>query len=319
MKKKQKVETLNSSELINEVANTSSNQTTNKTTNEMSQGTSIVTVKAKINGEIVVITPAYTMYNMQQKTSENLLKISNPKQRLSVKFHFATPETFWQEGITLFDYQGNLIEPNTASVYVVCDTADSYWRVHLDPVLEDVEIHTFSTVQEYAQVIGNTMLYSRGLNNVEKIGYAALATGDEATMAIYNFAKSNNVPISVAQLYLDVSLTAKTVQTMLVGRKPELVPSLGRSEADAQTLYEQMTRTFTKGSAKKRYAITVVNDLMKNQGYDMSSIMDCLQEIPAHQVAMAELERCDSKTACIAAVLITWLMKRQRPVEKDAA
>ena len=256
-----------------------------------------------INGKTVEITPAYTRYSMQQKVNENLLKIANPELRLPVIFNFAKPDIFWNEGIDLFDSEGYPISPNTPNTYVFCDTADTFWRVSIEKCLDNVIIHDFASVEEYAKAVGNTMLYSRGLNNVEKIGYAALATGDQATKAVYDFAKTNNVPISIAQLYFDITLKPTTVQTMLLGKKPELSPVLGRQPKEAQTLYEQMARTFTKGSAN----------------YNMASIMDCLQEIPAHQVAMAELEGCDTKEACIAGVLTTWLVKRQRTETKQVA
>ena len=316
MKNLEQVETLNSQVLINEASMASSNQPVNGTPQDAPNPTK---VKAIINGKTVEITPAYTRYSMQQKVNENLLKIANPELRLPVIFNFAKPDIFWNEGIDLFDSEGYPISPNTPNTYVFCDTADTFWRVSIEKCLDNVIIHDFASVEEYANAVGNTMLYSRGLNNVEKIGYAALATGDQATKAVYDFAKTNNVPISIAQLYLDVTLKPTTVQTMLLGKKPELSPVLGRQPEEAQTLYEQMARTFTKGSAKKRYAIRVVNSLMKTQGYNMASIMDCLQEIPAHQVAMAELEGCDTKEACIAGVLTTWLVKRQRTETKQVA
>ena len=101
---------------------------------------------------------------------ESLLKNTDADKRMDVIFHFATPEVFWNENITLFDRNGKAISKGTPNVLVTCDMADTYWRLFLDEVLTNVQVHEFESVQEYAQTIGNSMLLSRSLNNVEKIG-----------------------------------------------------------------------------------------------------------------------------------------------------
>ena len=282
------------------------------------------TVKAVINGEVREITPAYTDYNMEQPKVKGTAEKGDPSKRLAVKFHFANPKVFWNEQdeskiINLFDRNGNFIEPNTENVFVVCDTADTYWRVFEDLILEDVEIHDFKSTEDYAIAIGNTMLHSRSMNNVEKIGYAALATGDAAAKAVFEFSKKNDVPVSTAKLYLEIEYKPVTVKAMLLGRKPPMTLALGRSQEDAQTLLDQMRLTFSKGGAKSRYAIRAVNSLMKKSKYSFDEVMHCLVTIPSSAVTSAQLMGCAEKEECIKDVLSSWLIDYKRNQISDAA
>lgn len=277
-------------------------------------------VRANIDGTEVEVVVAFTDYSMEQpKKKDSLLKNTDANKRMDVIFHFATPDVFWNERITLFDRNGKAISKGTPNVLVTCDMADTYWRLFLDEVLTNVQVHEFESVQEYAQTIGNSMLLSRSLNNVEKIGYAALATGNEAYKAVFEFAKKNNVPMNTAQLYLDLQLKPATTQLMMLGKEPKTVPTLGRTPEVAQALYEQNTKTFSKGSANKRYAIRVENNILKNQKYCFDELMEALQTIPANEIAMAELQGCADKESCIMETLIAWMIDTKRKQIEPAA
>lgn len=278
------------------------------------------TVRAIIGGQEIEFIPAFTHYSMEQpKKKESLLKNTDAKKRMDVIFHFATPEIFWNEDITLFDRNGDVLPKGKPNVLPVCDMADTYWRLFLDGVLTNVQVHEFESVEEYAQTIGNSMLISRSLNNVEKIGYAALATGNEAYRTVFEFAKKNNVPMNTAQLYLDLQLKPATTQLMLLGKEPKTVPTLGRTPEMAQMLYDQNTMTFSKGGANKRYAIRVENNLLKNQKYSFDELMEALQTIPANEIAMAELQGCAEKEMCIMETLTSWMIEMKRNQPKNAA
>lgn len=277
-------------------------------------------VRANIEGTEVEVVVAFTDYSMEQpKKKESLLKNTDAEKRMDVIFHFATPEVFWNEGITLFDRNGNAIPKGRTNVLVTCDMADTYWRLFLDEVLTNVQVHEFESVEEYAQTIGNSMLLSRSLNNVEKIGYAALATGNEAYKAVFEFSKRNHVPMNTAQLYLDLQLKPVTTQLMLLGKEPKTVPTLGRTPEMAQMLYDQNTMTFSKGGANKRYAIRVENRILKNQKYSFDELMEALQTIPANEIAMAELQGCADKELCIMETLTSWMIEMKRNQPKNAA
>lgn len=271
------------------------------------------TVRATIGDKEFEFTPAFTEYKMEQpKRKGSLLKNAEVNKRMEVIFHFATPEVFWNEDVNLFDRNGNAIPKDTPNVLVACDMADTYWRLFLDEVLTNVQIHQFESVQEYAQVVGNSVLLSRGLSNVEKVGYAALATGNEAYREVFSFAKRNNVPMNTAQLYLDLQLKPVTTQLMLLGKEPKTVPTLGRTPEMAQALYEQNEKTFSRGGATKRYAIRVENSILKNHKYNYDELMVALQTIPANEIAMAELQGCAEKELCIMETLSSWLIQMQR-------
>lgn len=284
-----------------------------KTNDVVGTGDLPTTVRATIGDREVEFITAFTDYSMEQpKKKDALLKNADADKRMEVIFHFATPEVFWNEGVILYDRNGEVISKDTPNVLVTCDMADTYWRLFLDDVLANVQIHQFESVQEYAQVIGNSMLLSRSLSNVEKIGYAALATGNEAYKEVFEFAKRNNVPMNTAQLYLDLKLKPATTQLMMLGKEPKMVPTLGRTPEMAQKLYEQNTMTFSKGGATKRYAIRVENSLLKNQKYSFDELMKALKTIPANEIAMAELQGCAEKEMCIMETLTSWMIKTKR-------
>ena len=277
------------------------------------------TYKVNIDGKSEDKIIAFTRYSMQVKVPENIVKLVDKGKMLRTIIHLAKPEIFWKAGEVLHDRDGHIIDPDTENVLVLVDTASTSGRILIEDTLDDVEVHNFSSVEEYAQAVGNTMLLERGLNTKEKLGYAALASGDKATMAIYEFAMKNGVPTSIAEHYLDTHLKPTTVCAMTLGRKPDVTPVLGREPEEAQELYDQMVRTFTKGSAQKRYAIRVVNTLLKDNKFSMDEMMLCLKTIPANEVSAAELMDCGIKEACIASVLTSWLIKLKRGEVRMAA
>lgn len=279
------------------------------------------TVRAIIGDKEVEFIPAFTDYSMEQpKKKDSLLKNTDQEKRMDVIFHFTTPQLFWDADITLFDRNGKPISKGTANVLPVCDMADTYWRIFVDKILTHVQIHEFDSVKEYAETIGNSMLLSRGLSNVEKIGCAALATGNKAYKAVFEFARKNNVPMNTAQLYLDLQLKPATTQLMMLGKEPKNVPTLGRTIEVAQELYDQNALTFSKGGANKRYAIRVENSILKNQKYSFDELMNALRTIPANEIAMAELQGCAEKEMCIMESLTTWMIEMKRnQAEKKAA
>lgn len=290
---------------------------TNGETSAVSQDTQdaepqYATYKVNIDGKSEDKIIAFTRYSMQVKAPENIVKLADNGKMLRVIYHLAKPEPFWQAGEELHDRDGHIIASGTENVLVHVDTASTSGRILIEDTLEDAEVHNFSSVEEYAQAVGNTMLLERGLNTKEKLGYAARATGDKATMAIYEFATRNGVPTSIAEHYLDTHLKPTTVLAMTLGKKPEVTPVLGREPEEAQELYDQMVRTFTKGSAQKRYAIRVVNTLLKDNKFSKEEVMLCLKTIPANEVSAAELMDCGIKEACIASVLTSWLIKIKR-------
>lgn len=281
---------------------------------------SAITVQAIIGGQEMTIIPAFTNYSMEQpKKKEKLLELTDASKRLDVIFHFAEPEVFRKEGITLFDRNGEVIPEGTPAVFPICDTADSYWRVFLDEVLLNVRIHTFESVQEYAQTIGNTMLLSRGLNSVEKIGIAAKATGDEAYNEAFKFAKSNNMPMSTALIYLDMQSKPSVIQIMMLGVQAKPTPTLGRTVEEAQALCDQNGFTFGEAEKGKRYAARAVSALLKNGKYSIDVVMEALRTIPANDIANAKLMNCGEKESCIVIVLTSWITDMQRNQTKIAA
>ena len=154
------------------------------------------TILAIIEGEEREITLARTMYSMDalKKGQEKMLESVDTSKLLDQLFHLAKPEIFWQAGISLVDMNGDEIAEGTENVFVPVETATTYWRFTFDAVLSHVQVHTFESVEEYAQVAGATDLFSRSRNTVEKIGVAALATGDATYKAVYELSRRTGMP-----------------------------------------------------------------------------------------------------------------------------
>ena len=267
------------------------------------------TVKAQINGEMQDIILARHKYSMEslKASQQKQLELIDKSKMLDVIFHVSTADIFFEAGIELKDYEGNEIPAGTPNVYVPVETADTFYRFSIDEVLKTVEVHTFASVQEFAEATGTTTLFSRGLSSKEKTGVAALATNDEVCNAIYDLAVEKNMPASTAQLYLDVQVKGVTTAMMTTGYKPKDMCSLGRSYAEALELHEKVSAIFGANEAKKRYAIRAINYLQKSEGVSLEQIHTALETIPANEVAKAKLMRCGDKETCIVTVLLLWV------------
>jgi hypothetical protein len=278
------------------------------------------TVIAIINGEEKEVTLARTMYSMDtlKKSQEKLLEEVDKSKLLDEMFHFSTPEIFTQAGIKLFDLEGEEIAEGTENVLVPVETATTYWRFTFDEVLRHVQVHTFQSVEEYAQVTGTTDLFSRSRNTVEKIGVAALATGDATYKAVYELSRTTGMPGSTAMAYLGVQLKGSTTLEMTIGIKGK-TPVASRSFDEAFALYQQICFTFTPADAKKRYPIRAINSVMHAGGYALDTIVEALKTIPSNEVHRALLADCGSKESCIAGVLLKFILENQRKAVPLAA
>ena len=267
------------------------------------------TVKAQIEGEVQEIILARHKYSMDglKASQQKQLELIDKSKMLGVIFHLATAEVFYEAGIELRDLDNNEIPAGTQNVFVPVETADTFYRFTIDDVLENVEIHTFVNVQEFAEVTGTTTLFSRGLSSKEKTGVAALATNDDVCNAIYDLAVETNMPASTAQLYLDVQVKGVTISMMTTGYKPKDMCSLGRSYAEALELHEKVSAIFGANEAKKRYAIRAINYMVKVEGISLEQVHNALETIPANEVAKAKLMACGEKETCIATVLLLWV------------
>ena len=269
------------------------------------------TVTAIIDGEAKEITLARTIYSMDKlkKNQEKLLEVVDKSKLLDEIFHFSTPEIFYQEGIELYDWNDEPIAEGTENVLVPIETSQTYWRFTFDDVLKHVQIHTFVSVEEYAQVTGTTDLFSRSRNTVEKMGVAALATGDETYKAVYELARRTGMPGSSAMAYLKVELKGRTTVEMSMGFKKKEIPVASRTYEEAFDLYQQICFTFTPAEAKKRYAIRAINTVIHAGGYSFETIMSALKSIPSDKIRHALLMDCGSKEACIANVFLKFIME----------
>ena len=271
------------------------------------------TVKALIQGEEQEIILARHKYSMEELKASQMkqLELIDKSKMLDVIYHLATAEIFYEAGIELKDYDGNEIPTGTPNVYVPVETADTFYRFTIDEVLENVEVHTFANMQEFAEVTGTTTLFSRGLTSKEKIGVAALATNDEVCNSIYDLALEGKMPASTAQLYLDVQVKGATTAMMTTGYKPKDLAGLGRTYEEAKALFERVSTVFGVNESKKRYAIRAINYLQKSEGISLEQIHNGLATIPANDVAKAKLMNCGEKETCIVTVLMLWIKAQE--------
>lgn len=275
------------------------------------------TVTANIDGKQETITVAFTKYSMSQPKGK-IVELGDKDKRMEVIFHFAKPEIFWNEEIELFDRNENIIAKDTENVLVLCDTADTYWRVFSDKTLNNVEVHNFKTVQEYAQAIGNTMLASRAMNNVEKVGYAALSTGDKACQQVNDFAKKNQLTLNTAKLYLDLKLRNLTLLSMTTGNKTEDL-TCGRTEDNAQSLYDSIASQSEKG-ARKRYFIHAINAILAQKDSPTpEELKNAISKLSPTDIATIETTSSDYKENQISSILTKTLIRIKSQTSMTAA
>lgn len=301
-----KVATSDATVIINEANNAASIETSNCCPKDQTKVTAI------INGVEQEITLARTIYSMDalKKNQVKLLDNVDKSKLLDEIFHLSTVEIFRKAGIELYDCEGEMIEEDAENVYVPVETSGTYWRFTFDDVLKHVQIHSFESVEEFAQVTGTTNLFSRGLSTKEKTGVAALASGDETYNAVYEMAVRTGMPGSSAEHYLGVQLKSTTTTLMSIGIKIKDVPMLGRTLEEALELHKQICLTFSPADAKKRYAIRAINSII-NMDYSLETIMQALKTIPAEKITRARLMNCGIKENCISNVLIKFIIEMQ--------
>lgn len=307
----------------NEVSNAAENAvSTNQNPDNKDNKEKVVptTKLAKINGEYVEITIAYTKYSMElPEYNEKFCKNLEHSKLLPVIYNFAKPEVFWKEGIQLYDRAGDPIEEGRPNVYVECSSAES-WRVWIDKKLERVELHEFCSVQDYAQAVGTSNLYSRGLNNTEKIGIAALATGNEAYKAVFEFAKKHGLTSTAANLYLNVKMTKLQMMKMSTGLEPKAKPELGRSVEEAEALLTQTIGIFGE-NAHKRYVIRPINTLTHKKEYSCEMIMNALCKITKDEALSIKVAKSDDREILVTDLISSHIEIDQLPesIEKEVA
>ena len=282
------------------------NTVTNSNNNDMEKELTFKTVKAQIDGEVKDIILGYSEYNMERpKDKADLISQLNKGKMLDVIFHLADAKIFWDEGIELKDGNGNIIPPYTPNVSVPCDTSDSFWRYEVDEVLQHVEIHQYKSLQEYGQAIGNTTLYSRKPNNVELLGFAAIASKNPTYNSIYNFAKKYDLPMNTAMLFYGIKLKQSQTMQLVLGMEVKDIPAIKRTKEQAEALIETTEIVFGKKETGKRYAINSINAVINK--YDFDTVIAALEQIPASTITMYKLSECHEKEGCLVAELILFI------------
>ena len=268
-------------------------------------------IKAVINGKVQNIILGYTPYNMERpKDKAGLIDAIDRMSQLKVKFHLSVPQTFWNEGITLVDSEGEIIPTDTPNVYVPCDTADTYYRFETEEMLEDVEIHNFSTVQEYGKAIGTTMIYSRKLNNVEALGIAAIASKNLTYKEIHALAKRHEIPMNTAMAFFGVRLKQAHTTKLALGMDVEDVPTLKRTVEQAEALVDAVEVVFGKKDMSKRYAINAINATINK--YDYETVLTAIEQIPASHISLYKMSECHEKEGCLVAELVSFIEELHR-------
>lgn len=268
---------------------------------------------AVIDGKQQEIILGYTPYNMERpKDKAGLLDAIDRISQFKVKFHISVPQPFWNEGISLVDSNGEIIPQNTPNVYVPCDTADTYFRFETDEILEDVEIHNFTTVQEYGKAIGTTMIYSRKLNNVEALGIAAIASKNETYKEVHNFSRKHDIPMNTAMAFFGIRLKQAHTLRLSLGMEVAEMPTLKRTVEQADALIDAVEVVFGKKDMSKRYAINAINATINKYNYE--TVLTALEHIPASTISLYKMSECHEKENCLVAELVGFieeLRKRQ--------
>ena len=184
----------------------------------------------------------------------------------------------------------------------------------MDEILEHVEVHKFVSLQEYGQAIGNTTLYSRKPNNVESLGFAAIASKNPTYNSIYNFAKKHGIPMNTAMSFFDIKLKQTQTMQLVMGLNVKDVPELKRTEEEAEVLIEAVEQVFGKQEKGKRYAVNSINTVIRK--FDLQTVLCALSKIPAALVTAYKISECHEKESCLVAELVLFISEMQ---DKKAA
>lgn len=279
-----------------------------------------VTKQVILDGKQQEIIVGFTDCNVSvSKKKAELLKLADKDNCLPVKYNLVSPKIFWNDDYPVYDCNGNEIPKDTPNAYVLCPEPGTNIRIFFDKVLTDVEIIECESVQDWAKKVGTTNQLCQGFDKIKEVAVAALATGDEATKQVAQFAMENDVPESVSECYLLTRLTPKNVSLMMMGNKPKVEIALGRTWEDAQQLFMGIGKTFGEAERAKRYVIRAINNLLDDGDYDLDTVLEALRSIPAEKVTYAKLKKCGDKENCIVKVLTSWIIKMQRDTLKAAA
>lgn len=275
---------------------------------ELNNINTLKTVKAVINNEERNVILAITEYNMKRsKLKPETLDLLEEDSLLDVIFHFANPDIFRKEDVELYDLSGQVIPKEEENVFVLCDTADTYWRVHKDTVLKHVQVHNFSSFEEYGKAIGCTNFYSRSMDKIEQIGIAYLVSKENATKEVYRFCMEFGTPASTAEKYLQCSLSASQIQKLQIGISVKNSISMGRSYEEAKELFEAASCTFGEKEAKKRYIIDACNAVLEHVSIDV--LIDALAILPSQEVIMYKASKCGTNASCLTYTLANFVKK----------
>lgn len=276
-------------------------------------------VRAMIGSEEKQIIPVILKdYSMDRPTDKKKLAEKLDKNcMLDCIFHLTNAEMAFNEGLTITDLDGKEISEETFNqikdfTYLTCDTADSYWRYTTDKVLRNVQIHEFPSIQAYFKAIGCTNLYSRGLNTIEKIGVAAMVTGDEAYKEIHKFAKANNISISTAGRYFDFKFSTADTLKKLIGQM-ETTVTLQRTMEEAQLAYDTVKTVMSEKEASSRYVIDAINALI-HSNHSFDSVIKAMNEIKASELGLIDLGKCREKTTCLACTISKYITEEVQAV-----
>ena len=306
-------------ESVNAADNAASINQNEKKMKKENEAVAPMTRVAIIDGEEKSIIVAHTDYGMEQpKDSKDLKSSIDRTKLLSCKYHFSIPEIFWNEGVELKDEEGNTIEKGTKNVLVLCPTADTYWRYGLEEKIVEPEIHNFASVKDYAQAVGCTNLYSRGLSNTEKVGVAALATGNEACKTVFLFAKKHKMNITTAKLYLDCTMKPITILEMTMGKEQENKLTLGRKVKEAEKLVEAISKKFGEHS-EKRYIIRAINPLLRNNEYSLKQMLSAIKGVNDEEKMNFKLATSEEKQTEITKILTQHLVAIKSEEEQKTA
>jgi hypothetical protein len=271
-----------------------------------------ITKKAIINGQEQEIVIAFTACNVTVSNKKaDLSKYADEVNLLPVKYNFAKAELFWKEKVELKDLNEEVIEEGTPNVYVLCPEPGTNCRIYSDDVLTDVEVHDFKSVQDWATKVGTTNVFCQGFDKVKEVAVAALATGDEAAKQVARFALEFGVSKSAAEDYLLARLTPKNISLMMMGHKPKVEISLGRTWDDAVRLLHGISNTFGENNRGKCFTIRSINAVLDGDDFDLEAVLKALQTVPAQKMVYSGLKKCGEKENCIVKALTSWIVKMQ--------
>lgn len=260
-----------------------------------------------INGQELEIIPGFTNYSIKRKNFEKdkIYESMDKSKFLPTTFCFCKAEPFYEENISLYDYDGRKIEnlpDNAPTVMVYLDKADN---VNLFGMINEpltAEIVECDSVADAYRRVATTAYISQCPSKDEWVGFAGIITGDEVLLNIRKFGITYCMSGTTVQGYFGMNTTVALLQSKSLDISSSSFKGEYRTYEQAEQLMKATVQAFGAKAAKQTRYIKAINYCISQYGFNV--ICEVLNNIGATEKLQIEAAKCEDKISCIQQLII---------------